>query len=106
MSLTPVIIVYIFSLHDALPIYGLNVAVLPSGLRDTVPVTALLLLSFRVKVVLETVELCTASLNVAVMGELTVTPVAPLAGLVLATVGGVVSGAVVVVNVNSLVVII
>src|SRR5438093_891615 len=73
MSLTPVIIVYIFSLHDALPIYGLNVAVLPSGLRDTVPVTALLLLSFRVKVVLETVELCTASLNVAVMGELTVT---------------------------------
>src|SRR5438093_12526265 len=96
MSLTPVIIVYIFSLHDALPIYGLNVAVLPSGLRDTVPVTALLLLSFRVKVVLETVELCTASLNVAVMGELTVTHIGRLSCLVIANVGGVVCGSIVV----------
>src|SRR5438094_472620 len=70
---------------------GVNVAVLPSGLRDTVPLTALLPV-FKVKLVVLTVELCTASLNVAVMGELIATPVAPLAGIVLLTLGGVLSG--------------
>ena len=45
-----------------------------------------------------TVELCTASLNVATTEELTATPVAPPAGLVLTTVGGLVSDAAAVVN--------
>lgn len=38
-----------------------------------------------------TVRPCTTSSNVAVMVEVTATPIAPLAGLVLITVGGVAS---------------
>ena len=41
--------------------------------------------------IVELDQLCTGSLNVALIGEATVTLVAPLAGLVLVTVGGVLS---------------
>jgi hypothetical protein len=60
-------------------------------LNNSDPATAVLALSLRVKVELVTVEACTASLKVAVIDDDTETPVAPLAGLVLVTVGGVVS---------------
>ena len=53
---------------------------------------------FKVYVDVVTVALCTASLNVAVIEEATGKPVAALAGLVLVTVGGVVSDAPAVVN--------
>ena len=69
---------------------GLNVAVFPSELSDTAPCT-LVVPCFSVKDELVTVELCTGSLNVAVTDEVSPTPVAPSEGLVLTTVGGVVS---------------
>ena len=63
-------------------------------------------LFFRVNVVPVTVELCTASLNVPVIEAVVATPVAPLVGLVLTTVGAVVSAAAAVVNDQTLAVVI
>jgi hypothetical protein len=77
---------------------GLKVAVLVSVPRDTVPEMLVPALFFNVKVEVETVVLWTASLNVATIEEVTATPVTPLPGLVLTTVGGVVSAAAAVVN--------
>jgi hypothetical protein len=67
----------------------LKVATLP--LNVTVPAILVPALFFRVKVKVVTVELWTASLKVAVIELVTATPVAPSVGLVLTTVGGVVS---------------
>jgi hypothetical protein len=66
---------------------GVNVTTLL--LYDTVPLTLTPLL--RVKVLVVMVDESMSSLNVALMALLTPTPVAPLAGLVELTVGGVVS---------------
>ena len=60
-------------------------------LNVTVPAILVPALFFRVKVEVVTVELWTASLKVAVIELVTATPVAPSVGLVLTTVGGVVS---------------
>jgi hypothetical protein len=66
---------------------GVNVAIVPAGLRVTVPVTPPL----KVNEAVVTVAGASGSLNVAVSAILTGTPVAPLAGVVELTVGGVVS---------------
>jgi hypothetical protein len=50
------------------------------------------------KLVVVMVDAVIASLNVAVMGAVRLTPVAPLAGTIAVTVGGVVSAAAAVVN--------
>jgi hypothetical protein len=68
---------------------GFKVAVLASVPNDTAPRILVPALFFKVNVVPVTVELCTASLNVATTEELTATLVSPPAGLVLTTVGGV-----------------
>ena len=49
--------------------------------------------SRKTNVVVVMVDAFIGSLNVAVTGDTVVTPVAPLAGVTLVTVGGVVSGA-------------
>ena len=69
-----------------------------SALNDTVPgiLAPALFLSKNEELV--TVDLCTFSLNVAVIKEVVETPVTPLAGTVLTAVGGVVSAVVTVVN--------
>ena len=67
----------------------MNVAVKPSEV--TCPVILALALFFRINVELVTVVASTFSLNVALMTELAATPVAPPAGVVLVTVGGVLS---------------
>jgi hypothetical protein len=72
------------------------VATLPPNV--TVPVILVPALFFRVKVDVVTVVLCTASLKVAVIELVTATPVATSLGLVLVTVGGVVSVCAAVVN--------
>ena len=61
----------------------------------TVPGILVPALFLSVNVVPVTVELFTASLNVAVTDELTTTPVAPASGAFVVTVGEIVSGAVV-----------
>jgi hypothetical protein len=66
---------------------GVNVAIVPAGFRDTVPVTPPL----KVNEAAVTVAGAIGSLNVAVMAVLTATPVALLSGLRELTVGGVVS---------------
>ena len=77
--------------------WGSNVAKFPF-VRATDPVIVVPALFFRVYVEVVTVADCTASLNVAVIEEAIGKPVAPPAGLVLVTVGGVVSDAAAVVN--------
>src|SRR6476659_3783128 len=74
-----------------------KVTVLRSELKANAPGKVVPTLFFTVNMV-ELDQLCTGSLNVAVTGEVTATPVTPLAGLVLTTVGGVVSPAAAVVN--------
>jgi len=77
---------------------GLNVAVLPSVLiYDIVPGIPVPALFFRINEDVVMVELLIASLNLAVIEVVTGTPVAPFAGLVLVTVGGVMSVAVAVI---------
>ena len=90
VSLTAVVIAAVKVVESASEEEGLNVAVFPSELSDTAP-DILVVPCFNVKDELVTVELCTGSLNVAVTEELNPTPVAPSDGLVLDTVGGVVS---------------
>ena len=76
---------------------GVKVAVLPE--YDTAPATALLpVLNVNVEGV--TLDVPKASLKVALIAAFTATLVALLAGLVDTTVGGVISGAVPVVNVH------
>ena len=75
---------------------GVNVAVLP--LTFTVPVTNAPPAMRRVKLAVVSVELVIGSENVADTEVLTMIPVAPLAGEVADTIGGVVSGAAPVVN--------
>ena len=92
ISFTPVVIVAVYDVEAAREELGLKVAVLASVvLNDTVPEIRVPALFFKVYVDVVTVELCTASLNVATIEELTGTPIAPPAGLALITVGGVVS---------------
>ena len=75
----------------------MNVAVRPSEV--TCPVILAPALFFRINVEVVTVVPSNFSLNVALMTELAATPVAPPAGMVLVTEGGVVSDcAAVVVN--------
>ncbi len=62
-------------------------------LAETVALTKLLLLSRSEKVVVETDEGLTGSLRVAVISEDVAIPVAALAGEVVLTTGGAVSGA-------------
>ena len=69
---------------------GSNVAKFPF-VSVTDPAIEVPALFFKVYVDVVTVALCTASLNVAVIEEAIGKPVAPLAGLVLVTVGGVAS---------------
>jgi hypothetical protein len=66
---------------------GVNVAIVPAGFRDTVPVTPPLKVNEAVVTVAEAI----GSLNVAETAVLSATPVALSAGLVELTVGGVVS---------------
>ena len=66
---------------------GVNVAIVPAGFRDTVPVTPPLKVNEAEVIVAGSI----GSLNVAATAVLTTTPVALLAGLVELTVGGVVS---------------
>jgi len=73
-----------------------NVAVRPSVV--TCPVILAPALFFRINVEVVTVVPSTFSLNVALMTELAATPVVPPAGVVLVTVGGVVSDCAAVVN--------
>ena len=75
---------------------GVNVAVLP--LTFTVPVTAAPPVVANVKLVLVSVALVIGSENVADTEEFSARPVAPFAGDVEDTVGGVVSGAAAVVK--------
>ena len=76
---------------------GVNVAVLP--LTFTVPMTvAPPPVGLRLKLAVVSVEFVIDSEKVADTEELSVTPVAPLAGEVADTDGGVVSGAAAVVN--------
>jgi hypothetical protein len=88
MSFTPVVIVAVYEVEAASDDVGSNVAVFP--LRDTVP-GILVVPTLRVKVDVLTLGVWTDSLNVAAIDEATGNPVAALGGLVLATVGGVVS---------------
>ena len=67
----------------------MNVAVKPSEV--TCPVILAPALLFRINVEVVTVVPSIFSLNVALMTELAATPVAPPAGVVLVTVGGVLS---------------
>jgi hypothetical protein len=90
VSLTAVVMAAVKVVESASDEEGLNVAVFPSELSDTAP-CMLVVPCFSVKDELVTVELCTGSLNVAVTEEVKETPVAPSDGLVLTTVGGVVS---------------
>ena len=69
---------------------GLKVAVFASALNTNVPAILVPAPFFTVNIV-EPDRLCTGSLNVAAIDEVTGTPEAPLAGLVLVTEGGVVS---------------
>ena len=70
--------------------WGSNVAKFPF-VSATDPAIEVPALFFKVNVDVVTVALCIASLNVAVIEEAIGKPLAPLAGLVLVTVGGVVS---------------
>ena len=90
VSLTAVVMAAVKVVEPASDDDGLNVAVFPSELSDTAP-CILVVPCFSVKDELVTVELCTGSLNVAVTEEVNETPVASSGGLVLATIGGVVS---------------
>ena len=67
----------------------MNVAVRPSEV--TCPVILALALFFSINVEVVTVVPSIFSLNVGLMTELAATPVAPPAGVVLVTVGGVLS---------------
>ena len=67
---------------------GVKVATFVPALYELVPATFALVESLRVKPI---VAACTGSLNVAVGAVETATPVAPDAGVVAVTVGGVVS---------------
>jgi hypothetical protein len=86
--------VAVYSVLPARGADGVNVAVLP--LTFTVPVTATPLASVKLAVV--SVEFVIGSEKVADTEELSATPVAPFAGDVEDTVGGVVSGTGPVVN--------
>jgi hypothetical protein len=67
----------------------LNIAVLPSELRDTIPVMGVVSSAFfTVNVFVLIVGLLIGSLNVALTSEVTGTSVAPSAGRVLSTYGG------------------
>jgi hypothetical protein len=87
MSFTPVVTVAVYSLEGDNDDAGINVATKP--FNDTAPEIGVSALSFSVNVEVLTVGGCTASLNVAVIEEVTATPVAPPDGVVLVTVGGV-----------------
>jgi hypothetical protein len=69
--------VYVVEYDSGFDNNGANVAVLPSELKDTLPGTALLFVSFIVNVLVLTVELSTCLLNVAVILSVTGIPVAP-----------------------------
>jgi hypothetical protein len=93
-SVTAVVIVAVYVAPLARGADGVNVTVAP--LTEIVPATPPL----RVNEDAVTLAGATASLNVAVTAEPTATPVALFAGLTELTVGGVVSAAAVVVNVQ------
>jgi hypothetical protein len=96
-SWTPVVIVAVYVALLASAADGRKVAVVPESV--TVPATPAVP-RFRRKVAVVTVEALNVSLNVAETVEETGTAVAPFTGEVDATVGGVVSGAALVVNVQ------
>ena len=99
MSFTPVVTVAVYDVEGDNDDVGTNVATKP--FNDTVPEIEVPALFFSVNVEVLTVAGCTDSLNVAVIEELIATPVASPAGLVITTVGGVVSeAAAAVVNVH------
>ena len=85
-SLTAVVMVAVYVVEEAKLPVGVKVAVVPELV--TTPVTPPL----KVNVAAVTVVVVMGSLNVAVIAEFTATSIAALAGLVLDTVGGVVSG--------------
>jgi hypothetical protein len=80
----------------------LKVAVFVGASYVTVPEILDPPVGLSVNVVPVTVELCRSSLNVAVTDELTATPGAPSAGVLLVTVGGVLSACAAVVNDHTL----
>jgi hypothetical protein len=88
-SLTPDIVA-VYDVEAERDDAGLNVALLPP-VNDTVPETVEPALFFRTNVEVVTVELCTASLNVAETVDETDTPVAPANGEIVDTVGGALS---------------
>ena len=90
MSFTPVVTVAVYDVEGDNDDAGTNVATKP--FNDTAPAIEVPALFFSVNVEVLTVAGCTASLNVALIEEVTATPVAPPDGVVLVTVGGVLSG--------------
>jgi hypothetical protein len=97
-SFTPVVMVAVYVLAPASGDEDVNIAAfllgLPaSGSSVTVPGIALPALSFSINVEVLTVDLCTGSLNVAIMGDDNETFMARLDGKVLITLGGIVSTA-------------
>jgi hypothetical protein len=97
-SFTAVVIAAVYVALPASTEDGVKVVTVPA--RLTAPVTGAPLPSFRVKEAVETVERSTGSLKVAVTVVLTGTLVVLAAGVVPVTVGGVMSGAAPVVNVQ------
>ena len=95
-SLAAVVIVPVYCVLPARSTDGLNVTVLPLTL--TVPATAVPPAVASLMLAVLSVALVIASENVAVYEALSATPVAPLAGAVEDTVGGVVSAAAAVVK--------
>ena len=90
LSFTPVVMVTVYEVENPSDEEGLKVTVFASVLNANVPAILVPAPLFTVNIVgLD--QLCTGSLNVAVIEEVTATPVAPLSGLVIMTDGGVVS---------------
>ena len=98
-SLIPLVTAAVWDVKKPSDDDGLNTAVCESG-NEKVPVMLVPRLFLSVKVVLVTVDVCIGSLNLAVIDVVTAILVAPLVGMVLTSVGGVVSdgGAAAVVN--------
>ena len=90
VSFTPVVIVAVYFVEDKNDEECEKLTVLRSVLNDNVPGKLVPALFFTVNIVVLD-QLWIDSLNVAATGEVTATPVVPLAGLVLVTVGGVLS---------------
>src|SRR6185436_10263094 len=91
----------VYTASGASVFLGVKVAVLVAASYDTVPWRTAFVASFSSKVPRPTVAGASASLNVAATGAVVLTFFAPAAGVVLTTVGGVVSAPPDVVNTRS-----